>query len=93
MISYPLSVLCHFDFASLVFLEDHQFYRAYPLKIKKSSSFFPAWLNGKIYQDWWAAHQLYMVSYKKTTEQIINIYSVSYRNITHKACNPIQTFL
>ena len=34
-----------------------------------------------------------MVSQKKTIEKIINIYSVRYRDIIHKACNPIQTFL
>lgn len=34
-----------------------------------------------------------MVIHKKTIEKIINIYSVSYRDIIHKACNPIQTFL
>lgn len=34
-----------------------------------------------------------MVSHKKTIEKIINIYSVSYRDIIHKACNPIQTFV
>lgn len=33
-----------------------------------------------------------MVSHKKTVEKIINIYSVSYRGIIPKACNPIQTF-
>lgn len=32
-----------------------------------------------------------MVSHKKTIEKIINIYSVSYRDIIRKACNPIQT--
>jgi hypothetical protein len=29
---------------------------------------------------------------KKTIEKIKNIYTVSYRDIIHRACNPIQTF-
>lgn len=34
-----------------------------------------------------------MVNHKKTIEKTKNIYSVSYRDIIHKVCNPIQTFL
>lgn len=31
--------------------------------------------------------------YKKAMEKITGIYTVSYRGIIHKACNPIQTTL